>query len=157
TLFVANQRSNDVSAFSVSATGALSLVSRVFLASTPAALASPASGNLLFVALPNLSAVGVFSVSSGSLSLVPGAPFFVRGGVASVAVDSQGKFLFVPNPSQNTISGFVIQPGGSLTGIPGSPFATGTAPAAALVGPSGGFLYVSNSGDSTLSQYSITS
>ena len=157
TLFVADQRSNDVSSFSVSASGALSLVSRVFLASAPSGLASPASGNLLFVALPNLSAVDVFSVNSGSLSLVAGGPFLVSGGVASVAVDSQGKFLFAPNPSRNTVSGFVIQPGGSLTGIPRSPFAAGTAPVAALVDPSGGFLYVSNSGDTTLSQYSIAS
>ena len=157
TLFVANQRSNDVSIFSVSSKGSLSQTSRVNLSSTPSSMALPASGNLLFVGLPNLSAVDVFRLSSGSLTRVSGSPFTLNVSVGSLAVDDQGKFLFVPNPSQNTVSAFAVQPGGSLAVVPGSPFATGVAPVAALVRPGAGFLYVVNSGATTVSQYSIAS
>ena len=156
-LFVADQVSNDVSVFSVGASGALSPVSTASVGASPSALALPTSGNLLFVAVPNFSVIYVFGVSSGSLSPVPGSPFPISSGVASVAADPQGRFLYVPNPSQNTVSGFAIQSGGALTPIPGSPFAAGTTPVAAGVGPSGGFLYVANSGSTSLSQYTINS
>ncbi|MBV9181618.1 MAG: beta-propeller fold lactonase family protein [Acidobacteria bacterium] len=157
TLFVANLRSNDISVFSVSASGMLAPISSISLGSSPSSMVAPAAGNLLLVSLPNLSAVEILSVSSGSLTRVPGSPFIMTNSVGSVAVDAQGKFLFVPNPSQNTVSGFAVQPNGSLAVVPGSPFATGVAPVAALVDPTAGFLYVANSGAGTISQYSITS
>ena len=156
-LFVADQVSNDVSVFSVGSNGALSPVSNASVGSTPSGLALPSSGNFLFVAVPNFSAVYAFSVSSGSLSAVPGSPFLLTSGVASAAIDPQGRFLYVPNPPQNTVSGFAIRAGGSLSPIPGSPFAAGTTPVAAGVDPSGSFLYVANSGSTSLSQYTIDS
>ncbi|MBV9342213.1 MAG: beta-propeller fold lactonase family protein, partial [Acidobacteria bacterium] len=156
-LFVGNQVSNDVSVFSVGTNGALSAASTVSVGSAPSSLALPSSGNFLFVAVPNFSAIYVFSVSSGSLNPVNGSPFLLSSGVASVGVDPQGRFLYVPNPSQNTVSGFAIQSAGALSPIPGSPFSAGTAPVAAGVDPSGSFLYVANFGSTNLSQYTINS
>jgi 6-phosphogluconolactonase len=156
TLFVANQGSNNISVFSVASSGVLSETSVVSLASPPTSLALLASSNFLFVGLPNLSAVDIFSVSPGSLTRVPGSPFSLNTSIGLLAVDNLDSLLFVPNPSQNTVSAFSVQASGSLGVVPGSPFATGVAPVAALVSPGGGFLYVINSGATTISQYSIS-
>ena len=68
-----------------------------------------------------------------------------------------GQFLYVPNPSTDTVSGFTIGAAGTLTPVPGVAFAAGKSPAAAGVDPSGKFVYVVNSGTTTISQYTIDS
>ena len=163
TLFVANQQSNNVTAFAVGSGGALSLVSTVSVGSQPSSLVF--ANGLLFVAVPNFSRIYVFSVSSGTLTAVNGSPFFVTDGVASVTVDSSAKFLYVPNISTNTISAFSIQSTTntvSLTVVPGSPFAvtTGTnttppAPVAAVLDAAATHLYVADFGISSVSQFSV--
>jgi 6-phosphogluconolactonase (cycloisomerase 2 family) len=163
-LFVADQALNQVLVFSVAADGALSQVSSAPLGSTPTGLTLASTG-YLFVPVPNFSAIYEFKVSSGSLTPVCyGAsavcgPFVVSDGIAaSVGVDPAGKFLYVPNPSTNTVSGFAIDPStGNLTPVPGVVFATSTRPGAAAVDPTGKFLYVANSGTNTLSLYTIDS
>jgi 6-phosphogluconolactonase len=170
TLFVANQLSNNVAALSIGAKGTLTAPSSsqvVQLASSPANLA--VANGLLFVAAPTFSQVYVFSISSGSLSPVSGSPIVVSDGVGSVTVDSSAKYLYVTNPSNNTISGFTIQYSGStntiaLPPIPGSPFAptiaTGTSPAepiSAILDSTATHLYVANYGSSNLSLFSVAS
>jgi 6-phosphogluconolactonase len=161
TLFVANQLSNDVTTFSVGSSGALTLVSTASVGSQPSNLAF--ANGLLFVAVPNFSRVYVFSVSSGTLTAVNGSPFLVSDGVASVTVDSAAKFLYVPNVTTNTISGFSISNSGNtvtLTPIPGSPFAPSAAtlpiaPVAAVLDATATHLYVANSGSTSVSQFSV--
>ena len=158
TLFVANQLSNDISVFSVGSDGALKAVSTTPVGASPTSLAF--ANNTLFVAVPNFSRVYEFTESSGALTPVNGSPFLISGGVASVMVDSGGKFLYVTNPSTNTISGFSIGSGGALTVIPGSPFApTGTTlptgPVFAAFDAAVTHLYVANFGSSNVSQFSI--
>jgi 6-phosphogluconolactonase (cycloisomerase 2 family) len=74
---------------------------------------------------PNPSVVSGFTKASqtGALSLIPGSPFSeqLEGGL--VAIDGQGKFLFVLNPKSNDISMLQIdQASGALTEVPASPF-----------------------------------
>ena len=159
-LFVADQGLNQVLVFSVGANGFLSQVSSAPVGATPSSLTLASSG-FLFVPVPSFSSIYVFTVSSGSITQVcsgPGpicSPFKVTFGVAAVATDPMGKFLYVPNPSTNTVSGFVIQSGGSLTPVPGVNFATGTGPTAAAVDPTGKYLYVANFGTTTVSEFTI--
>ena len=165
TLFVANQLSNNVAAFSVSSSGALSLVSTGSVGSQPSSLAF--ANGLLFVAVPNFSRVYVFSVSSGTLTAVNGSPFVVSNGVASVTVDSSAKFLYVPNPATDTISAFSVQYTSStntvsLAVVPGSPFAVTTttsttppAPVGAVLDAAATHLYLANFGVSSVSQFSV--
>jgi len=158
TLFVANQLSNNISAFSVGSGGALKLVSTTSVGSQPTGMAF--ANHLLFVAVPNFSRVYEFAESSGNLTPANGSPFLVSGGVASVAVDPGAKFLYVPNPSTNTISGFSIGSGGAVTVIPGSPFApTGTTlptnPVFAAFDAAVTHLYVANFGSANISQFAI--
>ena len=161
-LFVADQGLNQVLVFSVSADGSLSQVSSAPLGSVPTSLTLSSTG-FLFVPVPNLSALYIFSVSSGSLSQVCSSsgpvclPFSLNNLGSSVAVDPAGQFLYVPNPSTDTVSGFTIGAAGTLTPVPGVAFAAGKSPAAADVDPSGKFVYVVNSGTTTISQYTIDS
>jgi 6-phosphogluconolactonase (cycloisomerase 2 family) len=63
---------------------------------------------------------------TGVLSSVLGSPFPERLEGGQVAIDGQGKFLFVLNPSSNNISMFQIdQTTGALTEVPNSPFSEG--------------------------------
>ena len=63
---------------------------------------------------------------TGALSTIQGSPFPERLEGGLVAIDGQGKFLFVLNPSSNNISMFQIdQNTGALTEVPNSPFAEG--------------------------------
>lgn len=61
---------------------------------------------------------------TGALTLVPGSPFNDRQEGGLIAIDGQGKFLFVLNPNSDDISMFQIdQASGALSEVPGSPFA----------------------------------
>jgi hypothetical protein len=74
---------------------------------------------------PAPSVVSGFSKASqtGALSLITGSPFDERGEGGLVAIDGQGKFLFVLNPKSNDISMFQIdQTSGALSEVPASPF-----------------------------------
>src|SRR6266851_4997435 len=71
------------------------------------------------------SVVTGFSKASqtGALSALPGSPFNERLEGGLVAIDGQGKFLFVLNPKSNDISMFQInQASGALSEVPASPF-----------------------------------
>lgn len=170
TLFVGNQLSNNVAALSIGAGGTLTAPSNtqvVQLASAPANLVS--ANGLLFVAAPSFGQVYVFSVSSGNLSPVNGSPVRLADGVGSVTVDPSAKYLYVTNPSTNTISGFTIQYSSSsntiaLGPIPGSPFApnvgAGTSlsqPVAAVLDSTATHLYAANYGSANVSLFSIGS
>ena len=170
TLFVGNQLSNTVTALSVGSNGALTAPkgSQVAqLASPPANLAF--AGGLLFVSAPTFSQVYVFSVNSGNLNSVHGSPFVISNGVGSVTVDSSAKYLYVTNPSTNTISAYTIQYSSSantiaVQTIPGSPFApdvstTGAtapiAPLSAVLDSTTTHLYVANNGSSNVSLFTV--
>jgi 6-phosphogluconolactonase len=171
TLFVANQLSNDVAALSIGSNGALTAPtsSQVVQIGSPPANLAYANG-LLFVAAPSFSQIFVYSVSSGNLNLVAGSPFVVSNGVGSVTVDSSAKYLYVTNPSIDTISGFTIQYSSATNSIafqsiPGSPFTpniatSGTAPSApisAILDSTTTHLYVANNASSNVSLFSVGS
>ncbi len=62
----------------------------------------------------------------GSLTAVSGAPFALGNGPSSVLVDLTGKYVYVGNKVDSTISGFTIGTNGVLTPLTGSPYAAGT-------------------------------
>ena len=79
-----------------------------------------------------------------------------------IAIDPTGKFLYVSNTGDGTVSAFTINSGGgALTGgVTGSPFtasgAASTLPTALAVDSSSRFLYVANGDDGTISVFKIT-
>ncbi|MFI5059550.1 MAG: choice-of-anchor D domain-containing protein [Candidatus Acidiferrales bacterium] len=66
------------------------------------------------------------NAQTGALSSIQGSPFLERLEGGQLAIDGQGRFLFVLNPSSNNISMFQIdQTTGALTEVHNSPFAEG--------------------------------
>ena len=160
-LFVGNQVSNDVWAYAIGSSGALTFVSSAPLGSNPSGLTLDPSGNFLYVPVPNFSTIYVIGVSSGSLTSLCGSPgstqpcLNLSGGVGELGIDPGGKFLYVPNPANATVTVLAISPsGGMLSQGPGA-FGTGTTPVAADTNPTGAYLYVANRGAANLSQFQI--
>jgi len=74
---------------------------------------------------------------------------------SAIAYDGAGRFVYVANSADNTISGFTSY-GNNLIGLNGGvPYATGTTPSAIAGDPWGRYLYVANAGSQTIWEYSI--
>src|SRR5947207_8437971 len=101
--------------------------------------------------------------TTGALAALPGTPIADRLEGGLVAIDGQGKFLFVLNSSSNNISMYQIEGStGLLTEVSNSPFAAGATvnpnlapslPISLATEKSGSFLYVgySNGNSNTTS------
>jgi 6-phosphogluconolactonase len=72
-----------------------------------------------------------------------------------MVLDPKGRFLYVSNENNNTISGYKLHSDGSLTRLPNSPYAAGNIPSAVAVDSTGKFLYLTNFGGNSVSGYSI--
>jgi 6-phosphogluconolactonase len=164
-LFVANNGTNDISAYSVKSDGTLTAAATTPTGGmTPLSMAMDSAGHFLFVANQGLQVdpasgtISVFAVQDATLTAVPGSPFRVAElgassgtGPAGVAVTPDAKFLYVSNQFDSTVSTFSVDASGVLTR--GSVVSVGTTPSALAITPNGGFLYVANS--STLSGFAI--
>jgi 6-phosphogluconolactonase (cycloisomerase 2 family) len=100
----------------------------IMLVLIPAVTAQTSSQQYVYSSQPlnsTTSVVAGFSKTSqtGALGTVAGSPFNERLEGGLVAIDGQGKFLFVLNPSSDDISMFQInQTSGALTEVQASPF-----------------------------------
>jgi YVTN family beta-propeller protein len=159
-LYVAEQGTNDVASYAVGSDGSLKLVSTASVGSSPSGMALSNSGDLLFVAVPNFSKIYAFTISAGTLTPAVGSPFAVPNGVISVAIDPTASFLYAPNPTANTISGFSILAGGVLSQLSNSPYGNTTSPlttpVANAVDPTGKFLYVANFASTSISEFNVS-
>jgi 6-phosphogluconolactonase len=159
-LYVTNQLDDSVSSFTLNSTfGALAPVPGSPFAlpgnSQPEAIAVHPTGKFVYAALFNSDGVAGFSVDSatGVLSTIGGSPFaseplqFTQPN--SVFIHPSGKFLYVLNLLDGTVTAFTIDPtSGALTVISGSPFSTPPGQFGSVgvqgpivVDPSGTFLY----------------
>jgi 6-phosphogluconolactonase (cycloisomerase 2 family) len=163
--FIANSGTNDISAYSVQSDGTLTAASGTRAAGmTPLSMAMDSAGSFLFVANQGLQAdpasgtISVFAVQGTTLAEVAGSPFQAAApaapsgtGPAGIAVTPDGKFLYVANQFDSTVTTFSVNASGVLT--QGLTLPVGTAPSAMAITPDGGFLYVANS--STVSAFAI--
>jgi 6-phosphogluconolactonase len=168
TLFIANRASNNISTYAVNSNVSLTAASSTSpTGMTPLAMATDSAGHFLFVANQGLQVdpasgtISVFSIQNGSLTEVAGSQFRVADvsassgpGPAAIAVTPDGKFLYVANQFDGTVTGFSVDTtSGALTR--GSTVLVGTAPSGVDITPDGGFLYVANSGSSNVSAFAI--
>jgi 6-phosphogluconolactonase (cycloisomerase 2 family) len=123
-------------------------------------VATSSHAQFVYVANSGDGTVSGYTVDSntGALAPINGSPFTSGSGQSSapvsVAVDPSGKFAYVANEFDGTVSGYTIDPTtGALNAI-GSVMA-GTDPIFVAVDPSGKFAYVANLGDGTISGYAI--
>lgn len=165
-LFVVNQASNTVSAYSVDASGTLTASSTAAKTGTmPAALALDPAGQFLYVANEGSNDVSVFSVNGTTLTPVKGSPFTTippgstaATGPRAVVVSATGNFVYVANSFTNSLAAFSAH-SGVLTPLGTSPYGFNegirTTPSGLAIVPGGAFLYVANQGSSNVSAFAI--
>lgn len=172
-VFVANQGSDSISAFSIQQDGSLLQASGSPFPTfpRPVALAVSPNGKFLYVANSTQGAVSVYTIgSSGSLSLLPNGPFVGTAATIpnGITVSADGKFIYVANFGSNNISVFTAcltvstlcpLADGSLLEVSGSPFAlgigNGTGPGPIAIDPTGNYLFVLNTVSSQISEFHI--
>ena len=158
-LYAALNGANAISAYTInSSTGALTAVAgSPFPAGIPPMVVRVDPSGRYAYAANNSDSISAYMVNSstGALTPIAGSPFSSGGAYPSgLAVDSSGRFLYVPNSGSNSVAAFSIDSStGALTPISGSPFACAT-PGGAFVHPSGKFLYVTGG---SISGYTIDS
>lgn len=163
-VFVANQGSDDVSAYAIDrTTGALRPIagSPFRAGSAPGSIAAAPSGRAVYVANRFSHDVFAYTVGpDGALKPVPGSPFSTEQ--FPMAVAASARFLQVassgaPRPAAGgpgKISTYAIDAAtGALRPVTGSPLATGPAPGAVAASPSGRFVYVTNLSSHDISAY----
>jgi 6-phosphogluconolactonase (cycloisomerase 2 family) len=145
-----------VSAFDINAkTGALVPVAGSPFAAgvLPVSVAVHPSGRFAYVANSGIP-TGAYSVSAyavnektGALTAILGSPFATGVQPASVAVNPNGRFVYVADAGLDVgdISVYAVNATtGALSPVPGSPFAAGHEATSLAVSPNGKFVYVTN-------------
>lgn len=173
--YVANGRTNNVTAFRVSTEGALLLVpptpanpNPVAVDAAPGALAISPDTKHLYVANSGADTVAAFTIeTAGSLTLIPQTgghvnPVSVSGSdPVSIAMPENRKFLYAANSGSNDVTAFSIGATGLVrpiapSGTSGNPIRTGgTVPKGMVISPNGSFLYVANSGSHNVTVFQI--
>jgi 6-phosphogluconolactonase (cycloisomerase 2 family) len=158
-LYAGNERSNDVSAFSINpTTGVLTLVAGSPFATGGIAgggisLATTPDDNFLIAANSASENLTVYSIAAnGALSLVPGSPFPAGPGglLYGIKITPDGKFLAVARDAG--VSMFSISALGGLMAVPGSPFTAGGTGVASGIdcNCSSSQLFIGEGGDGTI-------
>jgi 6-phosphogluconolactonase (cycloisomerase 2 family) len=133
----------------------------VFIAMGLASLAGcgSSSTHTAYVTLPNLNAVAAYRInnSSAKFTTIVGSPFPAGNSPSSVVVHPSGRFVYVSNRIDNTISLFTIDSAiGSLKEVlPRTP--AGLTPGFLVMDAPGNFLFALNQVSSSVSVYSINS
>lgn len=122
---------------------------------SPRSIRVTPDSQFVVVANQGTSTVSAFSLdsSTGALAAVPGSPFASGNAPGPVAIYPpptastccpSGKFVFVGNTGENSLSAYTIDSSGSLTAVTGSPIPLGTnaQPSSIALDPGGKFVYV---------------
>jgi 6-phosphogluconolactonase len=100
--------------------------------------------------------ISAFSIDSANGFLTPIARFAPTGaGPVALAVDPNGKFLYVANNASNTVGIFAITDATGALTVTEFSVLVGSSPAALCVHPTGRYLYVANSVSNTISAFAI--
>jgi len=156
--YVADYLDNTVAMYSIDAsTKALSNMPIMAAGGTsPTAVATDPSGRFVFVSnygWPGGGTVSAYTIdaASGSLTAVAGSPFAAGNGSVSLTVDPTGRFVYVANLLNDTVTAFYIRPlTGALMRIDADAVTAGTQdltvtnarPIAIATDPTGQFLYL---------------
>lgn len=160
-LYVLNQGSNNISAFTVDTTAgnltALKPTAAFATAANPHSMVVAGNGKFLYVSNPTLGSVSGFLIGSdGSLSTMAGSPFNIGTAPSGMTIDPQSKFLYVADQGGNRIFGFTIDgTTGAPSAISGSPFSAGSQPVSVATDSSGVLLVAANQASNNVSAYSI--
>jgi 6-phosphogluconolactonase len=117
------------------------------------------SGKYLYV-VDTLGMIFGFAIQAdGSLIAVAGSPFAAGRGPVSLAFDPAGRFLYVANASDGSLSGYFLDATtGTLTPLAKSPYSiSGTDPYPNQIATTGKFLYVADNLADSIQVFTISS
>lgn len=170
-VYVTNALSNTVSALSIGSGGALTRLDadpgtpgeqNFSVGAYPYFIAVSPTGRFLYVANRNGTTVSVLSVDTVTgmltrLDLDPATPGYQETttgfGPASIAVDPHGKFAYVVNDNDSTVSAYSIDATSGFLNAIGNPTAVGGLALSVSVDVSGRFVYAT--GGTAVLAYSI--
>ncbi len=138
----------------------LTRASLLIVALTGGMMLSACSGSskrqTAFVTTPFNKGVTAFRVNTntGSLSQILGSPYQTGVSPTAIRVHPTGKFAYVSNAGENTISLYTIGSTGALTEVTPRTV-TGDQPSDLLMDPSGQFLFCVNSAGNSVSSFTI--
>lgn len=157
--WTANAGSDDVSAFAVDGTGALTEVAGSPFA-TSADPRDVAVDPLLATAWVLCGAGGSPVVrphsiaADGALTALPSGPVAAGAAAERILVEPLGRFVYVSfGGAAGMVQSYAVQPTGAL--VAGAAAMAGDTPAALAATPDGAFLYAANRGSDDVSGYSI--
>jgi 6-phosphogluconolactonase len=163
--YAVNQDDATVSTFTIdSETGVLTPTTpaTVYTGPDPYGIAVDPSSKFAYVVVnfgsPTTYGIFQYTIDPATGVLTPNSPAALTSGngPTSVAVDPSGKFAYVVNRQDNTVSMFTIDPStGSLTPNTRATITTGTQPFCIVVDPSGKFTYVTNQIGNSVSIYTL--
>jgi len=168
-LYVTNQGSNDVSAYSISPFGDLvPLGAGVGTGRIPAGI-SPVgiavNAGLAYVANTGSNDISEYRIDdNGMLQEIPlHSPVKAGNQPQRVAIHPNGRFVYVTNAVDNTVSQYTITdaahagtaPFGALVPMQPATVPSGISPVAVAIHPSGRFVYVANASDDTVTPYTV--
>ena len=162
--YVANNSSDDVSAYTITSTGALAPNGTTLAGSKPSSVSVDPTGKFVYVTnwgdTVTSSTVSAYTITSTG-ALAPNGSALAGSQPNSVTVDPSGQFAYVANFSSNDISAYAIDSTGALSPINcsgtcnGINFPAGAGPGSVTVDPTGKFVYVANWGSGDVSAYTI--
>jgi 6-phosphogluconolactonase len=182
-LYISDQFTGNVAAYSYDSTGGLTLIGSQAAGSNPGGLAfsrcagvstannvckTGADGNILFVANSGSNNVSAFaaciqtnttcSTANGMLTQVSGSPFAAGIGPSSIIVDPVADFVYALDRSSFQVSQYGFSSAtGALTALSPSAASTGASPLSGAITLEGNWFFVANNGASSLSAYSVNS
>ncbi|HTF68315.1 MAG TPA: beta-propeller fold lactonase family protein [Edaphobacter sp.] len=142
------------------ATGATSFATFLSVSSSSSdnGLAVDSTGSTLYIARAGTNGgVAVYTIGGGGvITPIAGSPFAAGNRPFSVVLDKTGKYVYVANRNDNTISGYSIGANKALTALSGSPFTSGQQVNSLGIDPGGTYLLAgANGGSPDLSMYSF--
>ncbi len=112
-------------------------------------LAVDSAGSTLYVARSGSGGgLAAYAIgAAGKLTALAGSPFPSGNGAYTVTLDSTGRYAYVANRTDGTISGYAIGVG-TLTALPGSPYAGGSTVSSLIFDRTGKYLFAGALGGS---------
>lgn len=164
-LYLSYSNDKRIDAYKVASSGLLSALNST---SKSAFSADPVYGFGLISAIspdsnylysPNLQNVSQFAISSTGLSALSPSTASTGANPTAMAVTPNGKFAYVVNQSDDSISQFSVGSSGVLSALPIATVSTGSnsKPTSIAIDPNSSYLYVTLSGSDKVIQYSIGS
>jgi 6-phosphogluconolactonase (cycloisomerase 2 family) len=172
-LYVANQFSNTVSAYSYDSSGNLTFLTSYPVAANPSALAfsrevaNTNRDHFLFVSSSGANQVSVFSACvavtlncgapTGVLSQISGSPFSAPTKPGPIIVNPAFDWVYVIEKSSFQVSQFAFAPAtGGFSALSPATISTGSGPVAGGITSDGEWVFIANSGASNLSALGVS-